>query len=192
VTQRQGDNDERTELYERFVGRFGCPRWGERDVSRPMSADSIALLERELSVCFPVSLSQFLGRHGDVSLAELSRTWLFSKDRACPVPMDEVFGPKTMPLANGTAWLAPIPATVSGAADIHSDNAFRHLIAFAGDTSGNWFCFRRIDCAKRSDDLPVFYFDHDGGAIEQISPTLDDLIRRYLMLPAAQGARRSV
>ena len=102
------DQPERAELYSRFVERYGRARWNETGISRPISEQDVAKLQQRLGVVFPQSLRLFLTSHGDVAVPELSRTWLFADDRTCPVPIEEFFGYDTMPLANQTAWLAPV------------------------------------------------------------------------------------
>ncbi len=178
---------DRIELYRQFISRFARPRWPDSNLPEPIPDSLISQLEIDFSVTFPTSLRLFLSCYGGAYVAELRDTWLHAGHQlSCPVPMDEFFDFETMHLENGTSWLAPIPKCIAKTADISSANAFDYLIAFAGDGGGNWFCFCKADCIANTDDLPVFYFDHDGGAIEKLACGLDDLIKMYLRLPARQ------
>ena len=167
-------------IYKQFVNCFGSSCFGENQISNPISDTQMDQLETELMVCFPESLALFLQHHGPVRLDKLSQACLFTEETDIPIPINEFWGQDTMKLANGTPWLAPIPSEISGTDKIESANAFDYLFSFAGDDQGNWFCFRRIDCNAKCKDLPVFFFDHDGGEIEQIAEGLEDLIRLYM------------
>jgi len=124
------DQTERVELYSRFVQRYGQARWNETTISRPIPEHKVAVLQQRLGLVFPESLRLFLRNHGDVAVPELSRTWLFADDRTCLVPIEEFFGYDSMPLANQKAWLAPIPASISGGRALSSANAFDYLVSF--------------------------------------------------------------
>jgi hypothetical protein len=51
------------------------------------------------------------------------------------------------------------------------------LVAFATDCMGNLFCFPTNNQA--SDELPVFFFDHDAGSVDAISPTFAAWIEEF-------------
>ena len=55
--------------------------------------------------------------------------------------------------------------------------------AFASDCSGNFFAFRRLPAAgERSDDAPVWLFDHEVGEAVKQAKSFDAWLGRFVRL----------
>ena len=51
------------------------------------------------------------------------------------------------------------------------------FVAFATDCMGNLFCFPKN--SEASDELPVYYFNHDSGAVDKIASTSSQWIDEF-------------
>ncbi|MEX2216383.1 MAG: SMI1/KNR4 family protein [Phycisphaeraceae bacterium] len=173
---------DRIALYQAFVDRFRSPD-PSNSQPVPIAPDEVHRLESKLHCRLPASYHALMTHFGAADVRLLSDLWLDRDSRIeCPVPMGWIWSPERIVSQCEEPWLAPIPSFLTDGAPIKSDIAWKHLIPFATEREeDNWFCFRRV--STQSDDQPVYFFDHDGGDIEQISSGLDELLRRYLELP---------
>jgi hypothetical protein len=179
----------RLALYRDFERRFREPdHFPAPDPPTPVDPAEIDAAERQLGCPFPFSYRVFVAAVGPCDVRGLQDAWLHSRvrksgDDAVPVPFTDLWHPATIVRQCRDEWWAPIPAALAGGTAVDSGVAWKYLIPFAGDGLGNWHCFPRPATTLAPDDLPVFYFDHDGGDIEPLASGLDDLLRQYLRLP---------
>ena len=174
---------DRLSAFREFEQRFRKPHgYPAPPPPVPLSPTDVDAVERVLQCRFPTSYREFVTSIGPCEVRGLGDTWIFNRGVAIPVPFESLWPPQTVVKQYQHEWLAPIPAELAGGSAVASDVAWKYLLPFASDGGGNWHSFRRQ--SANLDDAPVYYFDHDGGAIEQIAPGLEQLIRMYLELPA--------
>lgn len=139
-------------------------RWSIADYPpNPVSAEDIALAERELSFGFPSS-------YGDAVLAVgLPRL---------TTELWEDIEASGLELAHLADFLTPEEA-VSTTRDYRGAGMPADLVGFASDSGGNLFVFR----TGASDDA-VWMFDHDFGTVEPVGPAFEDWLKTYCDLPA--------
>jgi len=175
---------DRVTRYRMFATRFwaggeGDSRWD----LKPVAIADIERAEAELGAKLPSSYKAFATQVGVGPFRLLGDAWSSSQDRGCPIPLENFWGPAAIVRQCREKWLAPIPAEVSGGPAIASEVAWKYLLPFGRDgNSDYWHCFQRQ--SGEADDLPVYVFDSDGGDIERVSRGLDELIDRFLQLPA--------
>ena len=174
----------RAALYRSFEDRFRNA-YAQPAAVAPKAIDpaSVAQVELALNCRFPDSYRAFVTTVGPCEVRGLSDAWLATGRAtvAYPMPFDFLWHPQDTLKQCGEEWLAPIPAELAGGAAVASDVAWKYLLPFASDGAGNWHCFPRQPFP--TPDLPVYYFDHDGGDIDRIAAGLEDLIERYLGIP---------
>jgi len=156
---------DRTLLYRQFVHRFRPATSGCRVVS--VTRGDIDAAESLVGCKLPTSYRTFVTEVG-------------AGDNEVPndptFMVAEIWQPEWIVRQVKDEWRAPIPALLTGGQAIASDVAWKHLTPFASEQShGYWFCFPRA--LALSDDAPVFYFNHDGGDIERVADSFDDMIR---------------
>ena len=152
----------RLQIHDQFVARFGdgadLPHYSETD---------FRLVGHQLGVCFPETYRAFLAAHGAVAsqslLGLIVDTEAEIHDLMSFVPVPEISE------VSRSSWSAGMRS---------------ELIAFAYDCMGSFFCFLRADLlGGRPDDAPIWFFDHDGCADEQIAGSFDSWLTTYLSLP---------
>lgn len=159
---------DRTSLYRQFADRFRPAASGCRVV--PVTHGEIDAAETIIGCKLPTSYRTFVTEVGAGDNDEPSDAGL---------RVAEIWQPEFVVRQVKEEWWAPIPAFLTGGQSIASDVAWKHLTPFASEEShGFWFCFPRAQ--DRSDDAPVFFFNHDGGDIERVADGFDDMIRRLL------------
>ena len=167
----------RVAAFRAFEERFRKPRgYPAPPPPVPVSDEAVDAVERDLRCRLPDSYRHFVTAVGPCQVRGLGDAWIGTD--GVPVPFETLWHPADIVKQCGEEWLAPIPAELAGGEAVDSDVAWKYLLPFASDGLGNWHCFRRQSAP--ADDLPVYYFDHDGGDIEPIANGLDDLIRQYL------------
>jgi hypothetical protein len=177
--------EKRVALYRAFEARFREPR-GFRAPPEPVPVDpeAVGRVEVALNCRFPDSYRTFVTTVGPCDVRGLSdaRRALRRESASYPLPFESLWHPDNSLRQCGEAWYAPIPAELAGGAAVDSDVAWKYLLPFGSDGSGNWHCFPRQPFP--APDLPVYYFDHDGGDMERLAEGFDDLIERFLAMPA--------
>ena len=158
----------RTSLYRQFVERFRPATSGCRVVS--VTPGDIDAAESVLGCALPTSYRTFVTEvgAGDNDVPDNPRFMVA-----------EIWQPELIVRQVKDEWWAPIPPILTCKEAIASDVAWKHLTPFASEQShGFWFCFPHA--LARSDDAPVFYFNHDGGDIEPVADGFDHMIQRIL------------
>jgi hypothetical protein len=174
----------RIALHRSFEERFRKPRgYPAPPPPSPIPATAVATVEAELLCHFPDSYRAFVTTVGPCQVRGLGDAFLSGRGlhESFPQPFESLWGPQTVLKQVREEWFAPIPAEIAGGTAVASDVAWKYLLPFASDAFGNWHCFPRQPA--RQDDLPVYYFDHDGGAIERIAEGLDELLEQFLRIP---------
>ncbi|HET6248976.1 MAG TPA: SMI1/KNR4 family protein [Tepidisphaeraceae bacterium] len=175
----------RISCFRMFEARFRKPAgFPSPEPPTPIELRDIRAIEEVLKCRLPESCCEFITAIGPCEVRGLGDSWSFHGTERIPMPFESLWAPWQIPKQCESDWLAPIPSTVSGGRAVASDVAWKYLLPFASDGCGNWHCFRRQSFS--SDDSPVYFFDHDGGEIAQIAPSLESLIRSYLRLPGAE------
>src|SRR5688572_17545618 len=160
-------SSDRISLYHQFVDRF---RAGSGCRVVPVTHGDIDAAEATIGCKLPASYRTFVTEVGAGDNHEPEEPNL---------SVAEIWQPEFIVRQVREEWLAPIPAFLTGGQAIASDVAWKHVTPFASEQShGFWFCFPRV--LELSDDAPVFFFNHDGGDIEQVAEGFDDMIRRIL------------
>jgi hypothetical protein len=171
VVEMQPTN--RPSLHRAFVARFRPATSRYRAV--PVTAMNLDAMESAIQCRLPASYRQFVTQFGAGENEEPDHPAL---------RISEIWQPQWIIKQVNQPWTSPIPADVTGAQPIASDVAWKHLTPFGSEQShGHWFCFPRL--REAVDDAPVFFFDHDGGAIEQVADGFDDMLVRILEHGAA-------
>jgi|GEM_PF-4846271 len=161
----------RTSLYQAFTARFR-PEASRTDVVA-VTNQEIDIAEAAIGCKLPRSYRTFVTGFGagDNDLPDNA-----------PLMLAEIWHPERIVKQMNSPWMAPIPEFLTGGTPLSRDVAWKHLTPFGSEQSdGYWFCFRRE--LGVTDDLPVFYFSHDGGDIEQVADSFDNLIEQMLNLP---------
>jgi hypothetical protein len=150
----------RADLHRQFADRFHA---GKR--SRAATEEQIAEAETTLGVLIPESYRQFALNHGAVySPSLLDRVVSKQSDFS---EVQQFLKPKQMVTETRRWHLSP-----EGGG-----------IAFAADSSGNWFMFRGLtNSSPRSDDAAVWLFDLEAGEPTLEADSFDKWIDRYLGL----------
>ena len=150
----------RADLHRQFAERFHAGK-------RPRSAteEQIADAETALGVLIPESYRQFALNHGAVNSPSLLDLVVAKQSGFSDV--QQFLKPKQMVTETRRWNLAP-----DGGG-----------IAFAADSSGNWFMFRGLtDATPRPDDAAVWLFDIEAGEPALQADSFDKWIERYLGL----------
>lgn len=133
----------------------------------PISNADLDQAEKRLGVFFPVTYREFAATYGAVS---------------APALLDLI--------VRNEADLWDINSFFSASECADTTEMYRsggmsaRLVAFAGDSMGNAFCFDQADLiTKRPDDAPVWFFDHEFCEDSQLSESFDAWLEAYLALP---------
>jgi hypothetical protein len=151
--------ESRTTIHERFVDRFhfGKP-------APPMTDAELDGIEVGLNTKLPKTFRAFMRRFGPLYtpsvLDDITNADLDQPD------IQEFLSAKKAIEATKGYWSAGMP-----------DN----VIGVASDCMGNMIGFLRS--AKRADDAPVVFFDHDFVKVSEIAPSFDSFLKRYLDVP---------
>jgi hypothetical protein len=144
--------------------------------------------EKALDACFPASLTMFWLAQGHGAMPGVAATAsLFPRPANCPPPFERLLSPAEVVHEIKTPRYAPIPGWIHHEEDvpreeIDRDDAWKYLLPIAVDSRGRWICMLRHYNIEI--DLPIYSFDHHAGAIVEVAPGFDDLLRAYLRLPA--------
>jgi hypothetical protein len=146
----------RAKLHARFVALFA-----EGEATPPASARSVRLAETRLGTLLPRSYVEFASAHGSVWTPTLLDK-VVDKDLDHP-DLQDMFNPSKAVAASQLMWQGGMS---------------RELVAFAGDSQGNVFCFRK---AKRcQDDAEVLLFDHEFHEVGKVAKGFDPLLLWYV------------
>ena len=150
----------RADLHRQFTERFHA---GKR--TRAATEEQIAEAETALSVLMPESYRQFALNHGAVYSPAILDGVAAKQPGFSDV--QQFLKPKQMVTETRRWHLSP-----EGGG-----------IAFAADSSGNWFMFRALTSSTpRSDDAAVWLFDLETGEPTLQADSFDKWIERYLSL----------
>ena len=155
----------RSELHSQFFAKFssGTPQ--------PTSTDALRVAEKELGIILPEAYKQFVGKY-HLPCAGMGES-VERMPEFTPISLAEM-----LEIAR-RGWLTILPMHITGKQENAKGNVFEYLVPFGADEGGsNYFCFPR--CNAPSDDLPVFFFDHDFGGATQIAPSFDAMLLGYL------------
>ena len=150
----------RSELHRAFAERFHD---GKR--LRPAPAAQLDDAEAALGVLWPESYRQFATACGAVYT---------------PILLDLVIARKA-DLGAMQQFLTPKQSvTETRRWRLEPDGG---CAAFASDSSGSFFAFRKLPAAEpRPDDSAVWLFDHDLGEVVEQAASFDDWLGRFLQL----------
>jgi hypothetical protein len=144
-----------------------------------LAAAELDEVENRLGAALPAAYREFLQRYGTVETPTLARRLAESPWSGRVSAFDGLQTVDGTLALNSGPWVSTVPAHVSGLAEDRGDDVFRYLVAFTTDSAlGERLCFAR--CGVRSDDLPVFLFDHDSDEIVQVAPSFDALLWWYV------------
>jgi hypothetical protein len=175
----RNDRPSRPELHARFVQLFAAGAEGGRITASPLAALELDEAEKRFGAALPAAYREFLQRYGTVATPALARRLAESPWTGRVVAFHGLQTVDGTLALNSGPWVSTVPAHVSGLAADGGDDVFRYLVAFTTDSAlGERLCFAR--CGVRSDDLPVFLFDHGSDEIVQVSPSFDDLLWWYV------------
>lgn len=150
----------RPELYQSFAKRYHA---GKR--LRPAKEAEIETAESALGVLWPESFRQFA----------LSCGALY-----CPSLLDLVV--QRQPGYSDVQQFLTPRQTTTETRRWHLEPAGQCL-AFASDSSGNWFAFRDLQASpRRPDDAAVWLFDHDDETVKAEAASFDEWLKRFLSL----------
>lgn len=150
----------RADLHQQFADRF---HEGKRP--RPATAEQLAEAESALGLLWPESYRQFALNNGAVYLPSLLDLALEKQSVFSAVQQ----------------FLKPKQAVTETRRWRLSQNG--DSVAFAGDSSGNWFMFRELPSSPpRPDDAAVWLFDLEEGAPVKQSDSFDEWIERFVNL----------
>jgi hypothetical protein len=176
-------DEERLALFRRFVDRF---RPGASSPPpEPVAPDDVGAAEKTLDAYFPASITQFWLAHGCGAMPVLAASSPgFPRSADSPIPFQRLFSPGEVVRETQTPRYGPLPASVTGADDVDRDDAWKYVLPIAIDARGRWHCLMRHYNVEN--DLPVYYFDYEAGAISEVASGFDDLLQAYLRLPEPQ------
>lgn len=161
-------HSDRTTLYRQFIDTFRAPESHGRVI--PVTHAEIDATESTIASKLPNSYRTFVTKFGAGENEEPEELYL---------KVAEIWQPELIVRQVKQEWRAPIPAFLNEGSPVASDVAWKYLTPFASEEShGFWFCFPREQI--RSDDAPVYFFNHDGGDIEQVADGFDDMIRKII------------
>jgi len=150
----------RADLHQQFAGRFHA---GKRP--RAATEEQIADAETALGVLFPESYRQFSLNHGAVNAPSLLDLVVAKKSGFSDV--QQFLKPKQMVTETRRWHLSPEGGGM----------------AFAADSSGNWFMFRGLtNSSPRPDDAAVWLFDLETGEPTLQADSFDKWIEGFLGL----------
>ncbi len=145
----------REDLQRTFVARFS---FGPRAL---VDEAALAAAEARLSARFPDAYRSFMKTHGGALTPGLLD--LVVERKIDPPDLHRLESPAVMADATETYWRGGMPG---------------HLVVFGTDSMANAFCFERAAGAR--DDAPVLFFDHDCATVEELAPSFDALLERFL------------
>jgi hypothetical protein len=150
----------RADLHRQFADRFHA---GKRP--RAATEEQITEAETTLGVLIPESYRQFALNHGAVYSPSLLDLVVSNQSGFSEV--QQFLKPKQMATETRRWHLSP-----EGGG-----------IAFAADSSGNWFMFRELpNSSPRSVDAAVWLFDLEAGEPKLEAESFDKWIERFLGL----------
>ena len=52
-------------------------------------------------------------------------------------------------------------------------------ILFSSDCKGNMFCFKVSDCKRQSQDIPVWFYNHDNQTVTEVAHTFSAWLTKF-------------
>jgi hypothetical protein len=147
----------RADIHETFVARFHLG--GSRT---PVTEEQLDVVEAALNTKLPVAYREFMIRSGVVHSQGILHEIVDKNLEPHPDVQDFLEPREAIDNTRGY-WSAGMPEDVIG---------------IASDCMGNMIGFRRQN--SRTDDAPVFFFDHDFVDVDEIAPSFDEFLTWYL------------
>lgn len=146
-----------TNVFRNFVGRYNK----SQNTDKPTSED-IEKVQRELGVVFPDKYKDFIASFGLVYTPEILDVIVDNNIEQHDI--QEFIKTNELAQANMQCWSAGMS---------------NEYVAFATDSMGNMFCFKRHDLAVKKEDVKVYFFDHDFVKISEVAESFIELIDSY-------------
>jgi hypothetical protein len=144
-------------IFSEFSKKYSC-----ESADRVVSLESLVVSETKLKYEFPVSYREFVLEHGAAYCPDLLDLVV---ERELELPdIQEFILVSELHSTNEIYW---------------SGGMSSEYIAFASDSMGNMFCFKRL-CADE-----VYYFDHEFCEIESFELSFPKLLTLYLEISNA-------
>lgn len=155
----------RTEIQSTFVDLFAL---GERI---PSGLDALQKAEAELGITFPQSFLDFAIHHGAIHTPDILTLVTGGESETIPegasFDVQDFITPVQILESTQMYWAA-------GMED--------WMVAFANDSMGNVFGFRKQVTDPRPDDSPVYLFDHDFCETHEEAPGFDAWLNSFIRM----------
>jgi hypothetical protein len=155
------------EMMRQFVDK-----WNLNDRLCRATVDEIGLVERALGITLPSAYTYLVREFGDLYTPSILDTVVEQKI-AFPDVQD---------------FDLPLIALESTKSCVKTGMPEGYF-GFASDCMGNRFCFRCDECSSDKEDSPVWYFDHDGIEVREISVSFTEWLAFYTRLGVPMGRR---
>lgn len=126
--------------------------WGSKNSMVPISVDDITELESKLNVILPDSYKYLISTYGLVHTPNV-----LSKICNLGSEISEVQDFLSLEDVYSLSKLYEMSGMEKG-----------HIL-FASDCKGNMFCFKLTDCVSKKMDIPVWFYNHGMGTINNVS-----------------------
>ena len=131
-----------------------------------IAASDIQRVEQELATVLPHSYITFMETHGPVNTPSLLSLIVDGEHEMWDVMI-----------------IFKIADVIEGTKGSWSAGMSEQLVAFASDSTGNLFCFRRVSpSSPRADDAEVWFFDHEFCSDSKVADSFDAWLKNYLKL----------
>lgn len=144
---------------------FFVKNWASKQVLKPIALADISALESRLTAILPESYKYLLLHYGLVHSPNV-----LTKICDLGVDISEVQDFLSVEDVYSLSQLYEMTGMPKG-----------HIL-FASDCKGNMFCFKKSDCDKLNDDIPVWFFNHDSRTVTQVADTFSAWLERFNML----------
>lgn len=146
-----------TNAFQSFVSRYNK----SQSTDKPTSGD-IERVQHELGVVFPEKYKEFIMSFGSVYTPEILDVIVDNKVEQHDI--QEFKKTNDLVQLNKQYWSAGMPD---------------EYVAFASDSMGNMFCFKRSDLATKTEDVKIYFFDHDFVKVSTAANSFVELLDSY-------------
>lgn len=146
-----------TNTFQSFVNRYNK----SQHVNKPTS-EEVEKAEQELGVTFPDKYKEFMMSFGSAYTPEILDLMVDNKIEQHDI--QDFMKVSDFVQANKQYWNAGMPS---------------EYLAFASDSMGNMFCFKKSDLTAMKEDAKVYFFDHDFVKISTVADSFVELINSY-------------
>jgi hypothetical protein len=136
--------------------------WGSKQSMSPIDNSDISELESRLNVILPDSYKYLISTYGLLHTPNV-----LTKICDLGVEISEVQDFLSLEDVSSLSKLYEMSGMPKG-----------HIL-FASDCKGNMFCFKLTDCESKQVDIPVWFFDHDGGTVKKVSNTFSEWLGEF-------------